>query len=131
LTSGRVLGGYSFGRGVLYHLFKNLIYLAEVVHKGASHPGKHERIVDEELWSAVQLKLEANRTTRRRSRPETGSLLGGLIFDEHRGCMTPTYSMRWGNRYRYYVSRALVRGRKEDAGSHCRIPAASRLVHDG
>ena len=130
LTSGRVLGGFSFGRGALYHLLQNRIYLGEVVHKGASYPGEHKRIVDEELWRAVQLKLEANRTARCRSRLETGSLLGGLIFDERGGLMTPTYSMRRGKRYRYYVSRALVRGRKEDAGSHCRVPAddVERLV---
>jgi hypothetical protein len=130
LTSGRVLGGCSFGRGALYHLLQNRIYLGEVVHKGVSYPGEHERIVDEQLWSAVQLKLEANRTTRRSRRLETGSLLGGLIFDERGGLMTPTYSMRRGKRYRHYVSRALVRGRKEDAGSHCRVPAVDveRLV---
>ena len=51
------------------------MYLGEVVHKGVSYPGEHERTVDEELWSAVQAKLEANRGARRRSRVETGALL--------------------------------------------------------
>ncbi len=37
--------------------------------------------------------------------------------------MSPTYSVRGGNRYRYYVSRALMRGHKEEAGSHCRVGA--------
>jgi len=130
LASGQVLGGRSFGRGALYHLLQNRIYLGEVVHKGISYPGEHERIIDEELWSAVQDKLEANRGTRRRSRLETGSLLGGLIFDDRGNLMSPTYSIRRGNRYRYYVSRALVGGRKEDAGSHCRAGAddVERLV---
>lgn len=47
-----------------------------------------------------------------------------VLFD----CMTeylksPTYSTRRGNRYRYYVSCALVRGRKADEGSQGRVGA--------
>jgi hypothetical protein len=37
--------------------------------------------------------------------------------------MSPTYSIRRGKRHRYYISRALVRGRKDEAGSHGRIGA--------
>ena len=125
LASGQVLGGGSFGRGALYHLLQNRIYLGEVVHKGVSYPGEHERIIDEELWSAVQARLLANQGTRRRSRLETGSLLTGLLVDGRGNLMSPTYSARRGKRYRYYVSRGLVHdGRKEDAGSHCRVGAA-------
>ena len=124
LASGRVLGGGSFGRGALYHLLQSRIYLGEVVHKGISYPGEHERIIDDELWSAVEARLLANRGARRRSRLETGSLLTGLIFDHGGNLMSPSYSVRRGKRYRYYVSRGLVRGaRKEEAGSHCRVGA--------
>ncbi len=44
--------------------------------------------------------------------------------------MSPTYSVRGGKRYRYYVSRPLVRGHKEEAGSRCRVGAddVERLV---
>src|SRR5207302_3615202 len=105
-------------------------YLGEVVHKGASYPGEQERIIDDELWNAVQTKLEANRGERRRSRVETGALLGGLFFDDRGNLMSPTYSIRRGNRYRYYISRALVLGRTKDAGSRGRIgaDAVERLV---
>ena len=65
LTSGRVLGGSSFGRGALYHLLQNRIYRGEVVHKGTVYAGEHEAIVDDELWNAVQAKLSRNRTRRR------------------------------------------------------------------
>jgi site-specific DNA recombinase len=130
LTSGWVLGGCWFGRGALYHLLQNRTYLGEVVHKDAAYPGEQERIIDDELWSAVQTKLEANRGIRRRSRIETGALLGGLFFDDCGNLMSPTYSIRRGNRYRYYISRALVRGDKKAAGSHGRIGATDveRLV---
>jgi site-specific DNA recombinase len=46
--------------------------------------------------------------------------------------MSPTYSIRRGNRHRYYISRALVRGNKGDAGSRARIGAdVERLVVEG
>jgi site-specific DNA recombinase len=130
LTSGRVLGGCSFGRGALYHLLQNHVYLGEVMHKGVSYPGEQERIVDDDLWNAVQAKVEANRGTRRRSRIETGALLGGLIYDDRGNLMSPTYSVRRGNRYRYYISRALACGSKVEAGMRSRVGAddVERLV---
>jgi hypothetical protein len=123
LTSGRILGGGSFDRGALYHLLQNRIYRGEVVHKGVVYPGEHEAIVDEELWSAVQDRLTENRATRRKSRVETGALLGGLIYDDRGNIMSPTYSIRRGNRYRYYISSALLHGRRSEAGMRARVNA--------
>ena len=120
LISGRAQGGGSFGRGALYHLLQNRIYRGEAVHKGVAYPGEHKAIVDEELWRAVQDRLAANRTIRRKSRIETGALLGGLIYDDRGNIMSPTYSIRRGNRYRYYISSALLHDRRPDAGSLAR-----------
>jgi Recombinase len=130
LTSGRMLGGCRFWRGALYHLLQNRIYRGEVVHKGITYPGEQEAIVDEELWSAVQARLAENRGTRRKARVETGALLGGLIFDDRGHIMSPTYSLRRGNRYRYYISSALLHDRKANAGSRTRVNAdeMERLV---
>lgn len=91
---------------------------------------EHKAIVDEELWRAVQDRLAANRTIRRKSRIETGALLGGLIYDDRGNIMSPTYSIRRGNRYRYYISSALLHDRRPDAGSLARINAddVERLV---
>ena len=128
LTSGRMLGGCSFGRGALYHLLRNRIYRGEVVHKGIAYPGEHEPIVKEELWNAVQARLSGNLTRRQRARIETGALLGGLIYDDRGNRMSPTYTVRRGNRYRYYTSQAHLRG--GEAGSRPRIGAddVERLV---
>jgi site-specific DNA recombinase len=121
LTSGRVLGDCSFARGALYHLLQNRIYRGEVIHKDVAYPGEHEAIVDEGLWLAVQTRLADNRATRRKSRVETGALLGGLIYDDRGNIMSPSYSVRRGNRYRYYISSALLHDRKERAGSLARV----------
>ena len=72
LTSGRVLGGASFGRGALYHLLRNRIYRGEVLHKGIAYPAEHEAIVNEELWNAVQARLSGNLTRRGQSRLDSG-----------------------------------------------------------
>jgi site-specific DNA recombinase len=130
LTSGRVIGGCSFSRGALYHLLRNRIYRGEVVHRGTAYPGEHKAIVDEDLWNAVQARLADNRTTRRKSRVEGGALLSGLIYDDRGNIMSPTYSVRRGNRYRYYISSALLRDRKASAGTRARINAddIERLV---
>ena len=38
--------------------------------------------------------------------------------------MTPTHAVKAGRRYRYYVSRALTEGRKDNAGSVARVSAS-------
>src|SRR5262249_38654924 len=121
LTSGRMLGGGSFGRGALYHLLRNRIYRGEVVHRGSAYPGEHEAIVNEALWNAVQAKLSGNLTRRRQARVESGALLGGLIFDDRGNRMSPTYTVRRRNRYRYYISQAQLRG--GEPGSRPRVGA--------
>jgi site-specific DNA recombinase len=84
--------------------------------------------VDEELWTAVQVKLTGNLKRRRQARIESGAILRGLIFDGRGNRMSPTYTMRRGSRYRYYVSQAQLRGNRE--GSRPRIGAddVERLI---
>jgi hypothetical protein len=38
--------------------------------------------------------------------------------------MSPSHAAKGGSRWRYYVSQALLQGRKQDAGSVARVPAA-------
>jgi site-specific DNA recombinase len=47
----------------------------------------------------------------------------GRIFDDRGNRMTPSYAVKQGVRYRYYVSCVLAQGRKGEAGSLSRIPA--------
>jgi len=121
--TGREIGGARFSRGALYHLLKNRIYRGEAVHKGIAYPGEHEAIIDEDLWSAVQAKLAGNVATRQQARVERGALLTGLIFDDRGNRMSPSYTVRKSGQFRYYVSQALLQGRKENAGSIARIAA--------
>jgi site-specific DNA recombinase len=121
--TGRMIGGGTFSRGALYYLLKNRVYRGEAVHKGVAHPGEHEAIIDEDLWEAVQAKLSVQDTKQGTGRAESGALLMGLLFDDRGNRMSPSHTTRKGGRYRYYVSQAVLQGRKKEAGSIARIGA--------
>ena len=130
---GRATGGKPLARGALYTMLRNRIYRGRIVHKDKHYPGEHEAIVNEVLWDEVQRQLDANRIDR-----ETGahagepSLLAGLIYDDAGERMTPSHANKKGTRYRYYVSKALVRGSRQGAPRGRRIPAGDleALVED-
>jgi hypothetical protein len=58
-------------------------------------------------------------------RTEHPSLLAGLLFDHDGERLTPTYAVKKGTRYRYYVSTALLTGTRKDRSSGRRIPAGN------
>jgi DNA invertase Pin-like site-specific DNA recombinase len=142
--NGSAYGGQPLGRGGLYAMLANRLYRGEIVHKGVSHPGQHDPIIDEVLFNDVQQILAANRASRERgTNADAPSLLAGLIFDADGNRMTPTHASKNGVRYRYYVSQTLIAARagKADehrvgttstAGTGQRLPAAGieRLVVD-
>ena len=107
-------------------MLQNRLYRGEVSHKGNSYPGQHPAIIDELLWNEVQTVLAQNRIERRTgARSKSPSLLAGLLFDETGERLTPTFSVKKGTRYRYYVSTALVTGEERKSLSGRRIPAGN------
>jgi site-specific DNA recombinase len=133
LSSGRAIGGRALTNGPLVHMLRNRIYVGEINHRGKSYPGEHAAIIDPRLFEAVQTKLTENRQGRRRLRRQSSNaLLMGKLFDDRGNPMTPTYAIKKGVRYRYYVSCVLNQGRKEEAGSTPRVAAETveRIVLD-
>jgi site-specific DNA recombinase len=121
---GRESGGKPLARGALYLMLQNRIYRGEIVHKGASYPGAHEPIVDEELWAKVQSLLRDNRVGRDTgARAAEPSLLAGLVHDAAGERLTPTHANKNGTRYRYYVSQSLITQGRTGSGRGRRIPA--------
>ena len=49
----------------------------------------------------------------------------GKLCDDRGNLMSPSFSSKNGLRYRFYVSSALLRGKKSEAGPATRIPAAA------
>ncbi|HEX4767715.1 MAG TPA: recombinase family protein, partial [Lichenihabitans sp.] len=132
LATGRVMGGVPMTNGPLDHMLRNRMYLGELNHRDSSYPGEHAPIVDRDLFDAVQARLTANLGQRRAGRSKSDALLQGRLFDDRGNRMSPTYAIKTGLRYRYYVSTMLVQGRRSEAGSVSRVPATEleRIVLD-
>ena len=56
-SKGNQSGGLPFGRGALYELLANPIYLGEIRHRKVRHPGQHQAVVDRAVWDKVQDRL--------------------------------------------------------------------------
>jgi hypothetical protein len=119
-----VIGGKPFSRGALYLMLRNRTYRGEIVHKRQSHPGEHTPIIDQPLWDAVQTRLAGNTTERiSGTRTHQPSLLVGMLFDTEGNRMTPSYAVKKGTRYHYYVSRPLITQDQRESSTALRIPA--------
>jgi site-specific DNA recombinase len=116
-------GGIPFTYGSLAHFLKNRVYIGETGHAGKWYSGEHEPILDHTTFDRVQDLLKSNSVRRQSRRTESGALLAGKLFDDKGNRMSPSYSVKNGVRYRFYVSSALLRGRKSAAGSVTRVPA--------
>ena len=118
-------GGHPYSRGALYYLLRNSLYVGRIAHLGASHPGQHIGIIDQEDWGRVQSMLTENRQGV--SRAATSSeqcLLAGRLFDDRGNLMSPSHSRKAsGRRYRYYVSQAVLQGRTDNVGTIRRVSA--------
>ncbi len=117
-------GGRSFSRGALYELLSNPIYIGEIRHKQERHPGQHEAILDRGLWERAQQRLREH-AAQHRERPTKASPspLAGKLFDENGEPLYAQGAVKGGRRYRYYVSRELVRGSAEQAQGGWRLAA--------
>jgi len=124
LSSGRTIGGIPFTRGSLASFLRNRFYIGEVKYKGEVFPGEQTAILDRTLFDSVQTKLDQQRTNHTKARQQSDSLMMGRIFDERGNRMTPTYAVKKGVRYRYYISAALIQGQSDKAAKLNRVPAA-------
>jgi site-specific DNA recombinase len=122
---GNRLGGKPFSRGALYHLLSNPIFVGEIRHKLERYPGQHEAIVSRTLWERVQRRLHerAARGVEGRKTEAPRSPLAAKLFDENGEPLYVQGAAKGKRRYRYYVSRKLVRGVPEDAEHGWRVSA--------
>jgi len=122
--SGVRSGGYRFGRGALYGMLANPIYVGEIRHKRISHPGQHPPIVERTSWELVQQKLrEQTARARTRGTKTVPSPLAGKLFDDDGEPLYACGAAKGDRRYRYYVSRKLVRGCSDTGDRGWRLAA--------
>src|SRR4029077_14763387 len=110
-SGGRIRGGIRFGVGPLTYLLRNRFVIGEVVYRGTVHRGEHEPILDRTLFEAVQAKLAASATARELRLKGAPAIPTGRFFDDRGNRMTPTHTNKQGERYRYYVSHAILQKR--------------------
>ena len=122
-SADRTTGGRTFTRGNLYQLLHNPIYVDEVRHRGKTYPGQHQGIIDRDTWDAAQRMLENNSAPRRSTENvKQACLLTGVVYDEGGERLSPTYAIKEGRRYRYYISKRLVHEPDRDHDAW-RLPA--------
>ncbi len=122
--TGARLGGVAFARGALYALLRNRLYVGEIRHRESWYPGEHKGVVPRDLWDKVQAQLDSNLKTRqRRMRHQASSLLTGLVEDDAGNRFTPSFTIKRGRRYRYYVSQLAIKDLGNDHHGPIRIPA--------
>jgi site-specific DNA recombinase len=124
--TGNSRGGKPFSRGALYHLLSNPIYLGEIRHRRDRHPGQHQALISRELWERVQERLQnrAARSGEGRKTEAQQSSLAGKLFDETGEPLYVQGAAKGQRRYRYYVSRKLVRGETVEGEQTWRLPAS-------
>ena len=111
------------GRGQLYHLLSNPIYIGKLRHHDQIYDGEHAGIIEPAVFEAVQTALRTQAPQRRsRSNSCDLHLLTGLVFDDTGDRLSPTHANNHGKRYRYYVSHRLKTG-TSDKASGWRVPA--------
>lgn len=134
-------GGCSFGRGTLYNILSNPIYIGQIRHKGTCHPGQHKAIIAQETWEQVQNHLASNSASHKTRSNHTDSCpLNNRLFDVSGERLVPVHVNKKGRRYRYYISESLRRDPKNDSSSGWRLPgreiehmivrAASEIILD-
>ena len=124
-VKGKQTGAVPFTYGPLAYLLKNRTYLGETGHSGKWFAGEHKPIIDNKTFQAVQTLIKDNSAGRTGKRHRSGALLTGLLYDDRGNRMSPSYATKSGVRYNFYVSQALLKGRKTDAGTVPRIPASA------
>ncbi|MFN4140520.1 recombinase family protein [Aestuariivirga sp.] len=128
-TSGSFLG-----RGHIYRILTNPIYMGKISHKGVLSEGQHKAIIEPKTWQKVQEMLQAN-NARERDQPNAAvsSPLASIIFDEQGKRLTPSHAVKGGRRYRYYISNVLVREPGNTSGIRLSAPeietAVCQIIH--
>ena len=124
IVKGVAQGGKPFSRGHIYKLLSNPIYIGRIAHKGQLYEGRHDALVDQATWDAVQERLTGNGQHRRNGAGvREPSLLTGLLFDTAGERLSASHAVKSGKRYRYYISRSLITQAGSGQERGWRLPA--------
>jgi DNA invertase Pin-like site-specific DNA recombinase len=113
----------TFGRGNLYHLLSNPLYVGKIRHGQAIYDGEHEAIIDRDVFDRAQQLLAEQAPKRRAASNSKGvHLLQGLVFDEAGASLRSVFATKAGKRHRYYVSKQFTEEQRKGRDGW-RLPA--------
>ncbi len=103
-ASGALVQGRLYDKHSLGHLLRNYIYIGKIFFKGNVYNGAQPRIVEQQLWDAVQQKFEAQTHKARKERNRWFAPLKGLLACcVCSGRMTTHYTKKNGHKSFYYM----------------------------
>jgi site-specific DNA recombinase len=129
---GKVHGGTKYYVTTVKQILQNPVYIGKIRYKGEIHPGRHQAIIDEELFRDVQRHLEVHTKPRRNfRRPMKHTfILQGLVRCGKCGSfMTTKYCTgSRGLRYYYQCTKNSHRGKAECDMRYVPAEELERLV---
>ena len=103
--------GKPIDRSDVYKMLNNHNYVGDAHHKGNIYPGEHQAIVSRDLWNQAHAILQVSpRSRANENRAQSPALLRGLIFGTDGRALSPSFAVRRGKQYRYYVAQAVLKG---------------------
>ena len=81
--------GKPFGRGNLYHLLSNPIYIGKIRHRDLIHDGEHQPIIDTDIFARVQALLVEQAPGRSSPESNRRPLADWSRLRRHRGSAQP------------------------------------------
>ena len=101
----RSKNGVPFARPNVLWILRNPAYVGRVAFRGKVHPGRHEAIIDEQTFDAVQAILaeRADSQALKRGHPSDYMLSGVLRCGRCRKAYVGTAAHGRKSRYRYYI----------------------------
>ena len=80
-ATDKTSGGGPIGRGHLYKILSNPIYLGRLTHNAQAHDGLHDPIIDQETWVRVRALLAEHAKHGPGPRQHSDALMAGKLFD--------------------------------------------------
>lgn len=88
---------------MIQHILGSPLYIGEVSYRGEMFPGRHQPIVERELWDHVQILRTSRQLKKPPARPQDDLLLG-LLYDDIGRRMRIDSGSHKGIDYRHYRS---------------------------
>jgi len=105
--TGKLQKGQKFNKRNVRRILENPLYAEKIKHKNQLYDGQHKAIIADDIWQKTKEILSKNQSNKPSipvSRITVAPLLKGLINCGVCGSkMIPTYTIKNGKRYRYYL----------------------------